>query len=113
MQTHTYLAVKSMFFKISVVLVIIGFGKKRNIKFFVLCAEVAICVCLLVVCGSLWSFAVGLWLFVVVCDHLLVVCGRLLVVCGRLWSFAGGLWSFVVAACFNNYLNGRILYYFL
>ena len=86
MQTHTYLAVKSMFFKISVVLVIIGFGKKRNIKFFVLCAEVAICVCLLVVCGSLWSFAVGLWLFVVVCDHLLVVCGRLLVVCGRLWS---------------------------
>ena len=86
MQTHTYLAVKSMFFKISVVLVIIGFGKKRNIRFFVLCAEVAICVCLLVVCGSLWSFAVGLWLFVVVCDHLLVVCGRLLVVCGRLWS---------------------------
>ena len=56
----------------------------------------AICVRLLVVCGSLWSFTGGLWSFV-------VVYGRLLVVCGSLWPFARGLLSFVVVTCFSNY----------
>ena len=92
-----------MFFKISVILVIIGCGKKGNVRFLVWCAGVAICVCLLVVCGCLWSFASGLWWLVVVCCWFVIVCGRLLVVCGRLWLFAGGLWLFVVVACFSNY----------
>ena len=85
-----------MFFKIEMVLVITGCGKKkRNVSVLVWCGGVDVCSRLLVICGPL----------LVVCGCLLVVCGRLLVVCGRLlivyghyagglWSFAGGLWSF-------------------
>ena len=44
-----------------------------------------------VVCGSLWPFAGGLWSFVVVCGHC-----SLWSFAGDLWSFAGGLWSLPV-----------------
>ena len=73
-----------MFFKVSVVLVITGCEKKRNVRLLVWCAGVAICVCLvvvcvhlLVVCGGFWSFAVVLWWFVLVCWWFVVVCSRL------------------------------------
>ena len=66
----TYLALKTMFFKIRVFLVITGYRKKkRNVRFLVWCAGVVVCGRLLVV-------------------SLLVVFSRLLVVCGRLWWFA-------------------------
>ena len=105
-----FIYIKSMFFKISVILVIIGCGKKGNVRFLVWCAGVAICVRFLVVYGCLWSFASGwwwlvivCWWFVVVCGHLLVVCGRLRLFAGGLWSFAGGLLSLVTVACFSKY----------
>ena len=70
---HTYLALKSIFFKIEVFHVItVCEKKKRNVRFGVWCAGVAIC-------GPL------LW-FVFVCWWFVVVCGGLLVVCGHLWS---------------------------
>ena len=41
-------------------------------------------VCLLVICGLLWSFVVVYWWLAVVCD---------------------GLWSFLVVPCFSSYLS--------
>ena len=53
-----------MLFNISVVLVIIACGKKRNVKIFgLMCRGGYLCS----FAGGLWSFAGGLWRFVVVC----------------------------------------------
>ena len=75
-------------FRTGVFLVITGCGKKkRNVRFLVRCAGLAVCCCWsLVVCGSLWLFASGL----------LLVCWWFAVVCG-------GLWLFLPVACFSNY----------
>ena len=83
----TYLALKAtMFFKIGVFLVITGCKrKKRNVRFLIWSPGVTVCsrlvvvsVCLLVVrslllvvCGHIWSFASGLWSFVIVCGRCL------------------------------------------
>ena len=67
--------------------------KKRNVRFLVLCAWVAVCGCLLVISVCL----------LVVCSRLLGIGGGFLPFAGGLWSFVGGLWSFVVVACFSNY----------
>ena len=69
-----------MFLKIGVFLGITGCGKKkRNVRFLVWFAGVAVCGCLLVVSFSL-----------------LVVYNLFLVLCSRLWSFASVFWWFVV-----------------
>ena len=100
-----------MLFKIRIVLVTTGCGKKKqNVTFLVWSAKVAVCCHFLVVCGLLLVVSGRL---LVVCNRLLVLCGPLLAVCGALWSLAsglwsfelvcGGLWSFFIVSCFTNY----------
>ena len=82
-----------MFFKIGVILVFTGFGKKKQ-KISVLGFVYGrVAGSLWLFAGSLWSFAGDLWSLLA---GLWLFAGGLWLFAGDLWLFAGGFWSFVV-----------------